>query len=75
MLLYLTGVNEYAVSGIVGSKRWRVAYFLNTIQYLFECGVRFLSNLSDRTSADCLRHRQVRNYFLFADDPGLGQIR
>ena len=41
MLLYLAGVNEHAVPRIVGSKRWSVAYFLRTIQCLFEYGVRF----------------------------------
>ena len=43
MLLYLAGVNEHAVLRIVGSKRWSVAHFLRTIQYLFEYGVRFLA--------------------------------
>jgi hypothetical protein len=43
MLLYLAGVNEHAVLRIVGSKRWGVAHFLRTIQYLFEYGVRFLA--------------------------------
>jgi hypothetical protein len=35
MLLYLAGVNEHAVLRIVGSKRWSVAHFRRTIQYLF----------------------------------------
>jgi hypothetical protein len=43
MLLYLAGVNEHAVFRIVGSKRWSVAHFLKTIQYLLEYGVRFLT--------------------------------
>src|SRR6267142_3135303 len=43
MLLYLAGVNEHAVLRIVASKRWSVAHFLRTIQYLFEYGVRFLA--------------------------------
>ena len=43
MLRYLAGVNEHAVLRIVGSKRWSVAHFLRTIQYLFEYGVRFLA--------------------------------
>src|SRR6266852_3070904 len=43
MLLYLAGVNEHAVLRIVGSKRWSVAHFLRTIQYLFEYRVRFLA--------------------------------
>jgi len=43
MLLYLAGVNEHAVLRIVVSKRWSVAHFLRTIQYLFEHGVRFLA--------------------------------
>jgi hypothetical protein len=43
MLLYLAGVNEHAVLRIVGHKRWSVAHFLRTIQYLFEYGVRFLA--------------------------------
>ena len=43
MLLYLAGVNEHAVLRIVGSKRWSVAHFLRTIQYLFEYGGRFLA--------------------------------
>jgi len=43
MLLYLAGINEHAVLRIVGSKRWSVAHFLRTIQYLFEYGVRFLT--------------------------------
>jgi hypothetical protein len=43
MLPYLAGVNEYAVLRIVASKRWSVAHFLRTIQYLFEYGVRFLA--------------------------------
>ena len=34
MLLYLAGVNEHAVLRIVGSKRWSVAHFLRTVQYL-----------------------------------------
>ena len=34
MLLFLAGVNEDAVLRIVGSKRWSVAHFLRTIQYL-----------------------------------------
>ena len=42
MLLYLAGVNEHAVFRIVGSKRWSVAHFLKTIQYLLEYGVRLL---------------------------------
>jgi hypothetical protein len=41
MLLYLAGVNEHGVLRIVGIKRWSVAQFLRTIQYLFEYGVRF----------------------------------
>jgi hypothetical protein len=45
MLLYLAGVNEHAVLRIVGSKRWSVAHFLKTIQYLLEYGVRFFSDL------------------------------
>jgi hypothetical protein len=44
MLLYLAGVNEHAVLRSVGSKRWSVAHFLRTIQYLFEHGA-LLSNL------------------------------
>ena len=44
MLLYLAGVNEHAVFRILGSKRWSVAHFLRTIQYLFEHGA-LLSNL------------------------------
>ena len=44
MLLYIAGVNEHAVLRIVGSKRWSVAHFLRTIQYLFEHGA-LLSNL------------------------------
>ena len=55
MLLYLAGVNEHAGLRIVGSKRWSVAHFLRTIQYLFEYGVR-----------DGLRRRKARNCFLFA---------
>jgi hypothetical protein len=43
MLLYLAGVNEHAVLRSVGSKRWSVAHFLRTIQYLFEYGLRFLA--------------------------------
>ena len=43
MLLYLAGVNEHAFLRIVGSKRWSVAHFLETIQYLFEYGFRFLA--------------------------------
>jgi len=43
MLLYLAGINEHAVLRIVGSKRWSVAHFLRTIQYLFEYGARFLA--------------------------------
>ena|ERR1700722_9235994 len=43
MLRYLAGVNEYAVLRIVGNKRWSLAHFLGTIQYLFEHGVRFLT--------------------------------
>jgi hypothetical protein len=43
MLLYLAGINEHAVLRIVGSKRWSVAHFLRTIQYLFKYGVRFLA--------------------------------
>jgi hypothetical protein len=43
MLLYLAGVNEHAALRIVGSKRWSVAHFLRTIQYLFEYGVRVLA--------------------------------
>jgi hypothetical protein len=43
MLLYLAGVNEHAVLRMVGSKRWSVAHFLRTIQYLFEYGVRFIA--------------------------------
>jgi len=43
MLLYLAGVNEYAVLRIVGSKRWSVAHFRRTIQYLFEYRVHFLA--------------------------------
>jgi hypothetical protein len=45
MLLYLAGVNEHAVLRIVGSKRWKVADFLRTIQYLFELPSSLLSNL------------------------------
>ncbi len=60
MLLYLAGVNEHAGLRIVGIKRWSVAHFLRTIQYLFEYGVR-----------DGLRRRKARNCFLFADDTGL----
>jgi hypothetical protein len=43
MLQYLAGVNEHAVLRIVGSKRWSVAHFLKTIQYLLEYGGRFLT--------------------------------
>jgi hypothetical protein len=43
MLLYLAGVNEHAVLGIVGSKRWSVAHFLTTVQYLFQYGARFMA--------------------------------
>jgi hypothetical protein len=43
IVLHLAGVNEHAVLRIVGSKRWSVAYFPRTIQYLFEYGVRFLA--------------------------------
>jgi hypothetical protein len=39
MLLYLAGVNEHTVLRIVGSKRWSVAHFRRTIQYLLEYGV------------------------------------
>src|SRR5580700_10952595 len=42
-MLYLAGVNEHAALRIVGSKRWSVAQFLRTIEYLFEYGVRFLA--------------------------------
>ena len=43
MLQYLAGVNEHAVLRILGSKRWSVAHFLKTIQYLLEYGGRFLT--------------------------------
>jgi hypothetical protein len=70
MLLYLAGVNEHAVLRIVGNKRWSVAHFLKTIQYLFEYGVRFLRTGSYYwTSPDGLRRGKEQNYFLFADDP------
>jgi hypothetical protein len=67
MRLYLAGVNEHAVFRIVGSKRWSVAHFLKTIQYLLEYGVRFLTTSCYCTSPDGLRRRKERNYFLFAD--------
>jgi hypothetical protein len=41
--LRLAGVNEHAGLRIVGSKRWSVAHFLRTIQYLFEHGGLFLA--------------------------------
>src|ERR1700731_2273177 len=69
MLLYLAGVNEHAVLRIVGSKRWSVAHFLRTIQYLFEYGVRFLATRCYCTSCESLRRRKERNYFLFDDHP------
>ena len=40
MLLYLAGVNEHAVLGIVGSKRWSLAHFLRTIHYFSNTGSR-----------------------------------
>jgi hypothetical protein len=43
MLLYLAGVNGHAVFRIVGSKRWSVAHFLKTIQYLSAHAVPFLT--------------------------------
>lgn len=45
MLLYLAGVNEHAVLRTVGIKRWSVAHFLRTIQYLFELPSSRPSNL------------------------------
>jgi hypothetical protein len=43
IVLYLAGVNGHAVLRGVESKRWSVAHFLRTIQYLFEYGVRLLA--------------------------------
>ena len=67
-MLYLAGVNGHAGLRTVGSKRWSVAHFLRTIQYLFEDGA-LLSNLMYCTSREGLHRQKERNYFLFADDP------
>jgi hypothetical protein len=61
IVLCLAGVNEHAVLRIVGTKRWSVAHFLRTIQYLFELPSSFLSNLMLRTSCEGLRRRKERN--------------
>jgi len=69
MLLYLAGVNEHAACASLVGKRWSVAHFLMTIQYLFEYGVRFLATGCYCTSREGPRRRKERNHFLFADHP------
>jgi hypothetical protein len=68
MLLYLAGVNEHAAFRIIGSKRWSVAHFLKTIQYLLEYGVRFLQLDASVRALTAYAAGKKRNYFSFADD-------
>jgi WD40 repeat protein len=63
--------NEHAVLRIVGNKRWSVAHFLRTIQYL--SNTAFASWQLDATVrvVKDLRRRKEQNYFLFADYPAV----
>src|SRR4029077_11900494 len=70
ILLYLAGVNEHAACASLVGKRWSVAHFLMTIQYLFEYGVRFLATGCYCTSREGPRRRKERSYFLLCRQLG-----